>query len=83
MLITYFSLIILCFFAVLTIFFAKDYIKRILALSISHASLILLMVLVASESSKKGEILVMIVTITALFLLNLVVAAFLLKNIKN
>lgn len=83
MLITYFSLIILCFFAVLITLFAKDYIKRILALSISHASLILLMVLVASESSKKGEILVMIITITALFLLNLVVAAFLLKNIKN
>jgi hypothetical protein len=83
MLITYFSLIILCFFAVSNVLLAKDYIKKILALSISHASIILLLILVASESSKKSEILVMIVTITALFLLNLVVGWFLIKNIKN
>ena len=83
MLVVYALLISLCLMGMVSLFLFKDHIKKILALSISYSSFLFLVILLSLQSNKQSEVLTMFITILIIFIINLLVAAGLVRNMSG
>lgn len=76
-------LICLCLMGLCGLFFFQEYIKKISCLSISYTSFLILVVLMASRSSYLNETLIIMVSILAIFSVNLLIGIGIARNIAR
>lgn len=85
--ITYFViyglLIFLCLAGLIGLFFSQEYIQKISCLSVSYSSFLILITLLSLKSAKLNEVLVIMVSILAIFSVNLLIGIGIVKNIAE
>lgn len=74
-------LIFLCLSGLSGLFFFNEYIKKISALSVSYSSFLILIVVLALKNIQLNEVLVIMVSVTAIFSVNLLIGIGIAKNI--
>ena len=76
-------LIFLCLAGLCGLFFFEEYIRKISSLSVSYSSFLILIILLASRSGRLNDVLVVMVSILAIFSVNLLIGIGLAKNITQ
>jgi hypothetical protein len=76
-------LIFLCLAGLCGLFFFQEYIRKISCLSISYSSFLILVTLLALKSSHLNEVLVIMVSILAIFSVNLLIGIGIARNIAD
>ncbi|MBP7710479.1 MAG: hypothetical protein KA100_05360 [Rickettsiales bacterium] len=76
-------LIFLCLAGLCGLFFFEEYIRKISCLSISYSSFLILVTLLALKSARLNEVLVIMVSILAIFSVNLLIGIGIARNIAE
>jgi hypothetical protein len=76
-------LIFLCLAGLCGLFFFQEYIRKISCLSVSYSSFLILVTLMALKSSRLNEVLVIMVSILAIFSVNLLIGIGIARNIAE
>jgi hypothetical protein len=76
-------LIFLCLAGLCGLFFFQEYVRKISCLSVSYSSFLVLITLLALRSAKLNEVLVIMVSILAIFSVNLLVGIGIARNIAE
>ncbi len=82
-LLIYSSLIFLCLAGLCGLFLCREYIRKISCLSISYSSFLILVTVIALKNTHLNEILVIMVSILAVFSVNLLIGIGIIKNIAE
>jgi hypothetical protein len=65
------------------LFLAREYVKKIISLSISYSSFLILITLISLKSSKLSEVLLIMVSVLIVFSMNLFIGTNITKNISQ
>ena len=76
-------LIFLCLAGLLGLFLFQEYVQKISCLSVSYSSFLLLITILSLRSARINEVLVIMVSILAIFSVNLLIGIGLAKNIAE
>jgi hypothetical protein len=76
-------LIFLCLAGLLGLFFFQEYLRKISCLSVAYSSFLILITLLSLKSAKLNEVLVIMVSILAIFSVNLLIGIGIVKNIAE
>lgn len=76
-------LIFLCLAGLLGLFFFQEYLRKISCLSVAYSSFLILITLLSLKSAKLNEVLVIMVSILAIFSVNLLIGIGIVKNIEE
>ncbi len=76
-------LILSCLCGILGLFFFGEYIKKISCLSVSYSSFLVLIVILSLKSDKMNETMIIMVSILAIFAVNLLIGIGIAKNIAG
>jgi len=76
-------LIFLCLAGLCGLFFFQEYIRKISCLSISYSSFLILVTILALKSERLNEVLVIMVSILAIFSVNLLIGIGIARNIAD
>lgn len=76
-------LIFLCLAGLFGLFFFQEYIHKISCLSVSYSSFLIFITLLALKNTHLNEILVIMVSILAIFSVNLLIGIGIVKNIAE
>lgn len=76
-------LILMCLIGVLGLFYFNDFIKKISYLSVSYSSFIILISFIARKNIKLDEIMVVIISITIIFSINLLIGIGIIKQLYD
>jgi len=79
--IIYALLIFLCLASLCGLFFFQEYIQKISCLSISYSSFLILITLLSLKNVKMNEVLIILVSILAIFSANLLIGIGIARNI--
>jgi multisubunit Na+/H+ antiporter MnhC subunit len=79
----YTLLILLCLIGVFGLFLAKEYIKKISCLSVAYTSFIVFVILISSKSQNYNNVLLILISATIIFAVNLLVGIGIAKNISK
>ncbi len=79
----YASLIGLCLAGISGLFLFQEYVKKISSLSVSYSSFLVLITFLALRNSHLNEVLVIMVSILAIFSVNLLIGIGIAKNIAE
>jgi hypothetical protein len=82
-LLIYGLLIFLCLAGLCGLFFFQEYIRKISCLSVSYSSFLILITLLALKSTRLNEVLVIMVSILAIFSVNLLIGIGIARNIAE
>jgi len=82
-LLIYGLLISLCLAGLCGLFFFQEYIRKISCLSVSYSSFLILITLLALKSARLNEVLVIMVSILAIFSVNLLIGIGIARNIAE
>lgn len=74
-------LILMCLIGVLGLFYFNDFIKKISYLAVSYSSFIILISFIAQKNIKLDEIMVVIISITIIFSINLLIGIGIIKQL--
>ncbi len=81
--IIYFLLIFLCLAGICGLLFNQEYVKKISCLSVSYSSFLILITLLSLKNSRLNEVLVVMVSMLAIFSVNLLIGIGIAKNIAE
>ena len=81
--IIYGLLILLILAGLFGLFFCREYLKKISCLSVAYSSFVILIVVMALKNALLNEVLVIIVSILAVFAVNLLIGIAIIKNIAE
>lgn len=76
-------LIFLCLAGLCGLFFYQEYIRKISCLSVSYSNFLILVALLALKNAKLNEVLVIMVSILAIFSVNLLIGIGIARNIAQ
>jgi len=76
-------LIFLCLVGLLGLFFFQEYIRKISCLSVSYSSFLILITLLSLKNTRMNEVMVIMVSILAIFSVNLLIGIGIVKNIAE
>lgn len=82
-LLIYGLLIFLCLAGLCGLFFFQEYIRKISCLSVSYSSFLILITLLALKNTRLNEVLVIMVSILAIFSVNLLIGIGIARNIAE
>ena len=82
-LVIYGLLIFLCLAGLCGLFFFQEYIRKISCLSVSYSSFLILITLLALKNVRLNEVLVIMVSILAIFSVNLLIGIGIARNIAE
>ncbi len=82
-LLIYGLLIFLCLAGLCGLFFFQEYIRKISCLSVSYSSFLILITLLALKNVRLNEVLVIMVSILAIFSVNLLIGIGIARNIAE
>ena len=80
-LIIYALLILLCLASLCSLFIFQEYIHKISCLSVSYSSFLILVTLLSLKNIKMNEVLIIMVSILAIFSVNLLIGIGIARNI--
>ncbi len=76
-------LIFVCVAGILGLFLFREYIRKISCLSVSYSSFLTLIVLLSLKNDKLSEVLIIMVSILAIFAVNLLIGIGIARNIAE
>jgi hypothetical protein len=82
-LLIYGLLIFLCLAGLFGLFFSKEYIKKISCLSVSYSSFLVFISLMSLKNARLNEVLVIMVSVLAIFSVNLLIGIGIARNIAE
>lgn len=75
-------LILSCMAGILGLFLFQEYIRKISCLSVSYSSFLILIVMISLKNEKMNEVLIIMVSILAIFAVNLLIGIGIARNIS-
>ncbi len=76
-------LIFLCLAGLCSLFFVKEYARKIACLSVSYSSFLVFIILLSLANAKLNEVLVIMVSTLAIFSVNLLIGIGIARNISE
>ena len=76
-------LILACLAGILGLFSFQEYIRKISCLSVSYSSFLILMMILSLKNEKMNEVLIIMVSILAIFAVNLLIGIGIARNIAR